>query len=65
MIAIYLKDIPEDIAKIILKAQGEIKEKKCMGKYSQSLTVIHLLREGEFAKKELTKLSMPPTNQRY
>lgn len=45
MTSIYVKGIPEDLVKLILKTQGDIKSKKCVGKYSQSQTVIYLLNE--------------------
>jgi len=45
MTSIYLKNIPEDLAEFILKNQWDIKIKKKIGKYSQSQTVIHIIKE--------------------
>lgn len=45
MIAINVKAIPEDLAKFILKTQGQIKAEKCKGMFSQSQAVIHIVRE--------------------
>lgn len=52
MRAIYLKNIPKDVAVFILKAQGEIKVKKGIGKYSQSATVVGMLQEYITMKKQ-------------
>lgn len=45
MTTIYLKGIPEDIAKYILKIQWENKIKKGVGTYSQSQSVIQIIKE--------------------
>lgn len=45
MTTIYLKDIPEDLVKHILKIQWDNKVKKGVGKYSQSKAVIQIIRE--------------------
>lgn len=45
MSAIKLKVVPEDVMKFILKKQGQIKEKKCIGLYSQEAVVYQLLKE--------------------
>lgn len=45
MIAVTVKAIPEELVKFILKVQGDIKMQKCVGKYSQSQTIIHIIKE--------------------
>lgn len=45
MTAVYVKEIPADIAKFILKIQGEIKSQRGLGKYSQSQTILYILKE--------------------
>ena len=45
MASIYLKDIPKDVKDYILKKQLEIKIKKGNYKYSQELTIYHIIRE--------------------
>lgn len=45
MSSIYVKGIPEDLVKHILKIQWDNKIKKGVGKYSQSQTVIQIIRE--------------------
>ena len=45
MTSIYLKEIPEEITSFVLKTQGNIKSKKKIGKFSQSKTVIYIIRE--------------------
>ena len=45
MNSIYIKCIPQNLVKLILKRQGEIKVQKGIGKYSQSQTVIQILNE--------------------
>ena len=45
MTSIYVKSIPEDLAKHILKIQLDNKIKKGICKYSQSQTVIQIIRE--------------------
>lgn len=45
MTTIYLKGIPEDVAKYILKIQWENKIKKGVGTYSQSQSVIQIIKE--------------------
>lgn len=45
MTSIYVKGIPEELAKYILKIQWENKIKKGVGKYSQSQTLIQIIKE--------------------
>lgn len=45
MSAIKLRIVPEDVMKFILKKQGEIKEKKCIGLYSQENVVYQIIKE--------------------
>lgn len=42
---LHIKDVPHDIFKYILKKQGEVKEKKLIGQFSQSKTICMLLKE--------------------
>lgn len=37
--------MPEDLKAYVLKVQGEIKAKKCLGKYSQQKTILHIIKE--------------------
>ena len=45
MTTVYVKGIPDDITKFILQVQGNIKSQKGVGKYSQSATIIHIIKE--------------------
>lgn len=45
MTTIYVKKITPDLAKFILQTQWEIKCQKGLGKYSQSQTIIHIIKE--------------------
>lgn len=45
MTAVNVKGIPEDLAKFILKIQGDIKAKKGTGTYSQGQAILHIIRE--------------------
>lgn len=45
MTSIYVKAIPEDLVSFILKTQWDLKIKKKVGKYSQSQTIIHIVKE--------------------
>ena len=45
MTTIYVKAIPEDLSKFILQTQGDIKVQKGLGKYSQSQSILHIIRE--------------------
>lgn len=45
MTAITVKGIPEDLSKFILKIQGQLKEKKGVGKLHQGQAVIHIMKE--------------------
>jgi hypothetical protein len=38
-------DMPEDLKAFVLKVQGEVKSKKCLGKYSQQKTILHIIKE--------------------
>ena len=43
----YLKSVPENLVKLILKTQCDLKVKKGVAKYSQSQTIVHMLNEYE------------------
>ena len=43
--SILLKDVPDDVRKIILQMQSDIKNKKQVGKYSQEKVIYQALRE--------------------
>lgn len=45
MTTVYIKEIPKDLVCFILKMQGEIKSQKGIGKYSQSQTILHIIKE--------------------
>ena len=45
MTAITVKGIPEDLAKFILKVQGQLKEKKGIGQLHQGQVIIHIIKE--------------------
>ena len=45
MTTVYLKAIPEDLAKHILKIQLELRTQKGINKYSQSQAILHIIRE--------------------
>lgn len=45
MTTIYVKAIPEELVSFILTVQGNIKVQKKVGKYSQSQTILHIIRE--------------------
>lgn len=43
--------LPEDVRKIVLRVQADIKKKKNMKLYSQQLTIFHIIREYRDFKK--------------
>ena len=45
MTAVNVKAIPEDLAKFILKIQGQVRSQKCSAQFSQSQAIIHIVRE--------------------
>ncbi len=45
MTSVTVKGIPEEISKFILKIQGQLKEKKCIGKLHQGQAIIHIIKE--------------------
>lgn len=45
MTAINVKAIPEDLARFVLKIQGQIRSQKCSAQFSQSQAVLHIIRE--------------------
>ena len=45
MTSILVKAIPEDLAKFILKIQGDLKVKKGVGQLHQSQAVLHIIRQ--------------------
>lgn len=45
MTAINVKAIPDELVPFILQTQLELRIKKKAGKYSQSQTVIHIIKE--------------------
>ncbi len=45
MTAITVSGIPEELSKFILKIQGQLKEKKGVGKLHQGQAVLHIVRE--------------------
>lgn len=45
MTAVNVKAIPEDLAKFVLKVQGQIRSQKCSAQFSQSQAIIHIIRE--------------------
>lgn len=47
---LLLKDVPEDVLKIILKKQGDEKVKKGVKQYSMSLAVFKIIRDSENKK---------------
>ena len=54
MDAINLKPIPKDVQKIILKTQGDIKVEKGVGVYSQTATIIYMIREYDKLLKKIS-----------
>lgn len=56
MESIYVKAIPLDSVKFILAVQSEMKFKKGRGNYSQSQTVVHIIKEYENLLKEKNAL---------
>lgn len=52
METIYVKAIPEDSVKFILAVQAEMKFKKGRGNYSQSQTVVHIIKQYESLLRE-------------
>lgn len=45
MTTFYLKSVPENLVKLILKTQCDLKLKKGVAKYSQSKTIVYMLNE--------------------
>lgn len=45
MSAVNVKSIPNDLYKFVLKTQGNIKTDRGIGSYSQSNTIIHIIKE--------------------
>lgn len=45
MTTVYLKEIPKDLVCFILKIQGDVKSQKGIGKYSQSKTILYIIKE--------------------
>ena len=40
-----IKSMPEELYKFVLKVQGDIKTDRGVGSYSQSKTILHIIKE--------------------
>ena len=45
MSAVMIKSMPEELYKFVLKVQGDIKTDRGVGSYSQSKTILHIIKE--------------------
>ncbi len=45
MVAVNVKEIPKDLSDFIIKIQCDVKSKNCIGQYSQSQAILHIVRE--------------------
>lgn len=50
--AIALRDVPEDVYKIIIQEQNRIRDERQISQYSQVQVVYSIIREWERCKKE-------------